>query len=937
MQTLIKYYLDYPFGSQATSLDVDKQFRETFKFFVKQFKGICARTGFEAQFTLISPREESTEKSDSWSSSGLEGVIPFTFGVKQEFVERAQLLYASLMHTMAFYDMRIEEVGLGRPLARMLTQAPFPDRTKTLGDAIIAATEAGKRSSERKERKTRHKAKGKGRAADSESDDEDADISPPPPPQWYIDDTDRSCTGVIRSQRHDGKELVTHSCYLQLPPECFIPNPQIDPKDVLEYESELAYRINDALRDMLKAHNVDWKPKERGVRISDLLPVLIDKKLCIVNYPHAVPMPNDPFPTPPGAKHKGHTAAMKAYEQDLLYTVFYSLDRIRIVPAIYLAPDQRKNLLPPREEEVQRWGAKRFTTRPDFWIILTDVITHLNKGEDLETYGWLHGSRRGTANNWQSCGGSFYNHIRGERLCPTSRVGTKRKRPSEDDEDDDEDDDEEKPAKDKLEPDVSIDPAPRKKQKRAPTAAPADVAPTKKRVATDVVLAKQRISSGTVNPEAKSEAKRRDRLNTTQHEWTVPPLARDPPLLKAWKDVNTGESEDSDDDRPLVVPSRATPRGPIVHEDDQASQNADGAGMQLVEMRVPYISKPELEHAQDQQSDVEMGDQDEHAQDIDMQEDDGPQSESERRDDEPEFEEFKQHDDEVEQRDEFESGRRDNEFESEQGDNLSEYEGRDAQSESEGSDEEPQFNQHDHTSDGQRLYRPDAHSPEWDTTNWDMADGSDREGDEDHDIAPTSPPNPALLGYLVIELDPAYQKPGEFYGVWFGCELDQDHVKLVIQRALANLRRLQPCAITWARQIYRWQQSWPSELMGYEQAPIAMETLFLFAHDAMRLAGELKQAKSPDPPSGSPGSPAKATRGAKARKRVTAPDSPSAAPSMSSTTAGPSKKRTKAAAAPAPLPSTSSTAIGKSKKKATKGGKKQTTLWNTEPPSRLRI
>ncbi|KAH7097509.1 hypothetical protein BKA62DRAFT_675024 [Auriculariales sp. MPI-PUGE-AT-0066] len=925
-QVLIKYFLDYPFGSQATNLDVDSEFKDGFEFFLKHFKSFCARTGFEAQFSLVSPRAESTERSQRWSSSGLEGATQFTFGVKEDFLQRAELLYASLMHHLAFYDARIEGVGLGRPSARRFTQVQFPDRVKSLGDAIKQANAAGQKNLERRVRDNHRRSKGRSEAMDGEidvdlSEDERDAADPSSKPQWASDDIDGRETGVIRTRQHDGTQLVTYSCFLKLPPECFLLNPTLQPVDIVEYSTELAHHINQKLVDELERHGVkDWKPQPGGVRLNELMPLLVKHKLCVVNYLHAVPMPYDPFPV--GEKAKGAPSLMKGHEQDLLYTWIHVLGLIKIVKAIFLTPDQQRRLRLPRDEEVLRWPT-RFTERPEFFILLTDVIKHLEKDSEVASYGWLHGSRRGTANNGQTCGGSFLVDIRTKNWCPTMRNVQKRKRQAEDGNND------EKPAK---------------KTKTEPAKSSQSSVVKKKRVSTALVnvpsTKNHTLDVSAIDPAARAAAKATAKLKDrqlkqvdrlrAQQGLSVGPAAPPKPKRKFYSlqqyplhanevyitvyvHVSDAEAiEDSDDDNLPLMP---TPRTLLPSTSSRRSKEYTEPNVPVIRTSLSSTSS----HKSKSEKSVESDDNDcllvpaqrislssasshkgkEHAQNISTH--DGKDDEAEpdaahhldamdEDEDEPMPDAMEEDEpapdaapDVAPEPDATSVTSNEDECEPDAATIASAEDEPDAEHEDERKPDTASIA----SNEDEPNTLPDAtgnnndHEP---SPDWVMDNDSDKEvehamNDDTHPSKDDEPDRMPLL-YLPIEVDELYQGPGRYYGLWHDFPNSTFIAKQVIHTAIRHYRKEYPvCPMTTAKQLWRWKKQWTSEVEGYEQPPSAMEELFQFAAATMRNEGLLKDTRSSAPrhsTASPPASPAKATCGAKACKK-TADATPEAA------------------------------------------------------------
>ncbi|KAH7046085.1 hypothetical protein BKA62DRAFT_680317 [Auriculariales sp. MPI-PUGE-AT-0066] len=187
--------------------------------------------------------------------------------------------------------------------------------------------------------------------------------------------------------------------------------------------------------------------------------------------------------------------------------------------------------------------------------------------------------------------------------------------------------------------------------------------------------------------------------------------------------------------------------------------------------------------------------------------------------------------------------------------------------------------------------------------------------DDDAQSTKDDEPNSALLLYLPIEVDEQYDEPGQYYGLWHNFPNSTTLAKQTIQTAIRHYKKDRPvCPVTTARKLWKWKVTWPSEAQGYEQPPIAMRVLFSFAEATMKVEGLLKEdlVSVPAHPSVSPpASPAKATRSAKARRKMT--DAPPTADTLPEVPAV------------AVLPE-APTAKSSKKKKPT-----QTTLWGTTP------
>ncbi|KAH7096673.1 hypothetical protein BKA62DRAFT_774937 [Auriculariales sp. MPI-PUGE-AT-0066] len=732
-------------------------------------------------------------------------------------------------------------------------------------------------------------------------------------------------TGVIRTQQHNGTKIITYDCFVKLPPECFKANPTLTANDIHEYKTEFSKLINQRLVDELKGHGAtDWKPQGTGVRLNELMPYLVKKKLCLVNYPHALPMPYDPFPTGPNTKNKGGPSQMKGHEQDLLYTWFHVLSLVRIVDAIYITPDQRRRLRPPRDEEIIRYGANKFNQRPEFFIIVTDVIHH-------------------------TCGGSFRIDIRPLNLCPTVRNDQKRKRQADDGDGDGGEEDERPAKKGKTEPaGDSLGSHAAKKLKRSSIA----ITPVDPAVKAEATAKAKRIAR---------QLKEVDRLRDARLALVASQHARQPsPPRPGFIDVDTSEASEGsdDDDRPLVLAPRAAlpsassrsgkadehksahakdvdtqdsedgdePEPDAMDADEpDADADADADAMDVHERGTQRGIVPDATDESELEQDAEADTTDKHdleqgpePYDMDKEQDVGPDDADEEQEDmdehepeqdvdeehdtmdehEPEQDVDEEHDamdkhepeqDVDEEQDEHEpeqdEHKEQDEHEPEQG--VEEEEQDEHESEQDGEEEQDVLDEHEPEKDAEQdamnidsTSEPDAthkHDEQHGSPDWDMSQGSDDEveraiaADAQPPSESSEPPQPPLL-YLPIELDDEFQEPGKFYALWHGFPYDINRAKKCIQAAISNLRKTHPvCALTTAEQLVQWKRAWPSEDDNYEQPPVAMNILFSFAEATLRnegklgLDGDSRPAHTPTSPSASP---AKATRGAKARKRT---------------------------------------------------------------------
>ncbi|KAH7045372.1 hypothetical protein BKA62DRAFT_780455, partial [Auriculariales sp. MPI-PUGE-AT-0066] len=856
-EVLLEYFLRHPFGSLATNQTVDDEFKRGATFFTKHIKSWSAMTGFQVQISIISPREESSLTSYRYSTSGLAGVYRYMLGFTEEYQSKIELLFAKMNHEFAFWDARVARLGATPPGHRQHVRTPIPDRSLMLREALDEAIEARRKNEIRRGKmKARDDGQfvldeedGDGPAFPNDGDNVQGD--PNATPGWALL-RENQPVGVTRFKVHNGRRMDIHSVYFSLPKEIALQAPPMTADMIVEYESSMADAINKVFSDELAKHNAalpvrkitPGKKSALGVRLADLIEVLIETSLCLVNYPHACPLPRDAIASNT-KNHKGVFAAMRNNEKDLLYTSVVVLRRVKIVKAILLTKDQRQRLLAPTNEEVHRWGAATFTRRPKKIVLLSDVI-RLNRAiHSVEDMEYADGTYRFIADNYQIAGLSYEYELRQWELSPT-------------------------PNRPDHKPDVAKAASKRKRETTAVAAAEvdSDERDLKRARTMALVKAKSKVSGSSTLPmpppanpipyveiEEMSVAEGHLDQDETEHV-SLDTVEQEDDITPAATRTSTGFIMQDERVAHAFIEAKSSPVPVDTMElDDDISLALALAPAPSSRAVIPPVQNNNLE--------VEE------------------YSEEEEEEEEEENEEV-QFNNDAPQQVELAAGDDDQGGSKQGSDDGNTSDGE------EGSDSPPESDEDDE-SDGAAHLSPKRASirhisPDWARFQEDESDDDEvvaqpdiqpDDGNEDvaqHDAEPGNSDDgmpdainrPDLQPLVIIPLDDKTFDDGRPYGVWADCRFEVENAQRILRRAITNMRTNKNCATDVAKVLRNWEKRWPSEDDGYEQPPPAMRELFSFANTSLANDGVITHNELHGLPPSPPGSPSKSTRAKKA-------------------------------------------------------------------------